>query len=109
MGNYRSSELREMREALRVFTDAYVAYLQNPSSQGRSQVLRAMPEAEMALSTGGGGMTFTDPVRLRDAAASGRGRGRCRRRLRRRPAARALVIEAAVARVVGVLLGPDTP
>jgi hypothetical protein len=46
VSNYRSREMREMREALKAFTDADVAFPRNPSSQGRSQVFRAIPEAD---------------------------------------------------------------
>jgi hypothetical protein len=58
---YTPSELREMREALRAFSDAYMAYLQNPSSATKSAAVRAMPDAEVALHEGGGGVTLHDP------------------------------------------------
>lgn len=50
-----------MREALRAFKDAYVAYLSNPNPAARAAAVRAMPEAEPAVLAGGGGVTFIDP------------------------------------------------
>ncbi|MDP9346697.1 MAG: hypothetical protein M3P44_13480, partial [Actinomycetota bacterium] len=50
-----------MREALQAFVTAYADYLENPSPDPRSRVVRAMPEAGEALMAGGGGYTFTDP------------------------------------------------
>lgn len=60
-GSYSPTELREMREALGDFRTAYVNYLQNPSATTKSAAVRAMPEAEVALLSGGGGVTLLDP------------------------------------------------
>jgi hypothetical protein len=58
---YTLSELHEMREALRAFQEAYAAYLRSPSSVAKAAAVRAMPEAELALHAGGGGVTLLDP------------------------------------------------
>jgi hypothetical protein len=58
---YSPSELREMREALRAFREAYVAYIDRPSREAKAVAVRAMPEAELALHAGGGGVTLLDP------------------------------------------------
>ena len=50
-----------MREALRAFQEAYVAYINHPSREAKAAAVRAMPEAELALLTGGGGVTLLDP------------------------------------------------
>jgi hypothetical protein len=50
-----------MREALHVFAAAYRDYLQNPTQEGRSAVLRTLPEADVAAQVSGAGMGFTDP------------------------------------------------
>jgi len=55
------NDVRALRAALVRFNNAYVAYLQTPSPDTRSGVIRAIPEAETALLVGGGGYTFTDP------------------------------------------------
>jgi hypothetical protein len=61
MSTLTPAELHGMREALQAFKTAYTEYLENPTSDRRSRVIRAIPEAEEALLTGGGGYTFTDP------------------------------------------------
>jgi hypothetical protein len=58
---YTPSELREMREALRAFHEAYVQYLSSPSPATKAAAVRAMPDAELALLAGGGGVTLLDP------------------------------------------------
>ena len=60
-GGYTPSELGEMREALREFQDAYVAYINTPSPRAKAAAVRAMPDAELALRAGGGGVTLLDP------------------------------------------------
>jgi hypothetical protein len=58
---FSPSELREMRAALAAFQSAYVAYLQNPTPATKSAAVHAMPDAELALFAGGGGVTLLDP------------------------------------------------
>jgi hypothetical protein len=61
MSAWSPTELRQMREALHVFAAVYTDYLQNPSQERKSRVIRAMPDAELALRAGGGGVTLLDP------------------------------------------------
>jgi hypothetical protein len=61
MSSYSLAELRTMRAALAAFQSAYVDYLRNPDQAAKSKVFRAMPDAELAILSGGGGVTFTDP------------------------------------------------
>jgi hypothetical protein len=58
---YNPSELREMREALRAFQEAYVEYIRGPSPAAKAAAVHTMPEAELALHAGGGGVTLLDP------------------------------------------------
>lgn len=58
---YTPSGLREMREALRAFHEAYVEYIRSQSPAAKAAAVRAMPEAELALHAGGGGVTLLDP------------------------------------------------
>lgn len=58
---YTPSELREMRDALHSFHGEYVEYLGSRSPAARAAAVRAMPEAELALQAGGGGVTLLDP------------------------------------------------
>src|SRR5215217_1727659 len=60
-GGYTPSELRDMREALRAFQEAYVEYLTSRSPAAKASAVSALPEAELALLAGGGGVTLTDP------------------------------------------------
>jgi hypothetical protein len=53
-----------MRAALAGFATAYHAYLNDPVPAKKAATIHAMPDAEVALLTGGGGYTFTDPPAL---------------------------------------------
>src|SRR4051794_30984807 len=59
--DHTPSELRELRESLRLFHEAYVEYLRNPSKATKAAAIRALPDAEVALHEAGGGYTFSDP------------------------------------------------
>lgn len=71
--DYTPSELREMREALRAFQEAYVEYLRSPSPAAKAAAVRAMPEAELALLAGGGVVTFHDPPAMGPTRVESRG------------------------------------
>jgi hypothetical protein len=59
--SYTPAELREMRGALAAFRSAYIEYLRDRTPANRSAAVHAMPDAELAVLAGGGGVTLLDP------------------------------------------------